>query len=56
MLLLAGCSQSNFKIERAKIINRFNDESVRTVVDNQTGCKYIIYAWKGISPLYKNKN
>jgi hypothetical protein len=56
VLLLAGCSQSNYETERAKIINRFNDESVRTIIDSQTNCKYIIYAFKGISPLYKNSS
>ena len=55
---LTGCAEQ-LKAEqkvRETLLSRFDDGQVRLIVDSETGCKYIIYAWKGISPLYKNSH
>ena len=55
---LTGCADQLQAEQKARetLLFRFDDGQVSIIIDSKTGCRYILYAWKGISPLYKNSH
>lgn len=52
VLMLAGCGQERTTLKEDR--ERFGEYGIYVLTDRVSGCKYVVYVSKNITPLYKN--